>query len=278
MGVVVDYSFARPSAAELESVGATGVVRYVLGGGAKDITAAERESIRLPLALAAEVGPTDYLGGFQGGVNMGVAAVNAARQVGFPAGGAIYLTVDSDLPSSSDLDLAGAYVGAGTRAIAAGGYRAGVYGCGALLTSVHLSGLGVLLWRSMSTGWAGYDDVDPAWLALDQYGSGLGGAVDLSRSAADWGQWPPAPLGSVAAPASAQEPAAGGLLSPEEEESMHAVVLPSGEVAVYAIGAGSRAGQLLEFTRKPGDVAGTSNSVIDVTDQIGGPDPYTVSG
>lgn len=59
---------------------------------------------------------------------------------------------------------------------------------------------------------------------------------------------------------------------------MFAVPLPNVEVAIYAIGAGDREGDLLEFTRKPGDVQGSSNSVLDITDQIGGPDPYKVSG
>lgn len=58
-----------------------------------------------------------------------------------------------------------------------------------------------------------------------------------------------------------------------QEKTMTSVLLPNGKVAVYAIGAGSRAGQLLEFTRTPN---GSDNSVIDITDQIGGPDPYTV--
>lgn len=63
--------------------------------------------------------------------------------------------------------------------------------------------------------------------------------------------------------------------APEEELLMPAVVTPDGKVKVYAIGAGDRAGQLLEFTRDPADPA--ANAVIDVTDQIGGADPYTIS-
>lgn len=46
------------------------------------------------------------------------------------------------------------------------------------------------------------------------------------------------------------------------------------EVLVYAIGGGDRAGQLLEFHRDPANAS--SNQVIDITDQIGGADPYIV--
>jgi hypothetical protein len=63
-----------------------------------------------------------------------------------------------------------------------------------------------------------------------------------------------------------------------QEDTMIALELANGKVVVYAEGAGTRAGQLLEFTRTPGDNTGESNSVIDVTDQIGTAVPYTISG
>lgn len=60
----------------------------------------------------------------------------------------------------------------------------------------------------------------------------------------------------------------------QEEEPMTAVLTADGHIKVYAAGAGSRAGHLLEFTRDPTSQA---NSVIDITAQIGGTDPYTVT-
>lgn len=60
--------------------------------------------------------------------------------------------------------------------------------------------------------------------------------------------------------------------SPFKENAMHAVVV-NGDIKIYAAGTGDRAGHLLEFTRKDGD---QSNSVIDITAQIGGTDPYLV--
>lgn len=60
-------------------------------------------------------------------------------------------------------------------------------------------------------------------------------------------------------------------LTPSKEDMMNAVVLADGTIKVYAA---SPQGHLLEFTRKEGD---QSNSVIDITDEIGGPNPYLVA-
>jgi hypothetical protein len=88
-----------------------------------------------------------------------------------------------------------------------------------------------------------------------------GGDFDMSIVSRAW-------LGLAPTPGPVGPPIRG-------DDSMHAVTLPDGTVKVYAIGAGNRAGQLLEFTRTPSDP--TRNAVIDVTDQVGGNDPYTVS-
>lgn len=61
--------------------------------------------------------------------------------------------------------------------------------------------------------------------------------------------------------------------SPFKENEMHAVVMPNGDIKIYAAGAGDRAGHLMEFTRHDAD---QSNSVIDITAQIGGSDLFTV--
>lgn len=60
-----------------------------------------------------------------------------------------------------------------------------------------------------------------------------------------------------------------------KEESMHAVVTPDGKIKVYAASTGNH---LLEFTRDPAKAPpdGTQNSVIDITAQIGGAEPFTV--
>lgn len=95
-----------------------------------------------------------------------------------------------------------------------------------------------------------------------------------------WGTWPNTSLALASLAYVQSHPevglaeVAGTAPEPTKEQLMPAVVTPDGKVKVYAVGAGSRAGQLLEFTRDPADP--TSNSVISVTDQIADPDPYTV--
>jgi hypothetical protein len=61
--------------------------------------------------------------------------------------------------------------------------------------------------------------------------------------------------------------------TPPKESEMHAVVMPNGDIKVYAAGAGDRSGHLLEFTRSDVD---QTNSVIDITAEIGTGDPYLV--
>jgi hypothetical protein len=69
---------------------------------------------------------------------------------------------------------------------------------------------------------------------------------------------------------------------PTEEEIMAVMALPGANtpnrVLITAVGAGSRANQLLVFTiNDPTNGVEPGYSVLDVTDGIGGPDPYTVS-
>jgi len=69
---------------------------------------------------------------------------------------------------------------------------------------------------------------------------------------------------------------------PSKEETMSTTPLPTAQfpnrVLVTAVGAGSRANQLLVFTiNDPTNPQNPGYDVIDVTDGIGTPDPYTVS-
>lgn len=64
---------------------------------------------------------------------------------------------------------------------------------------------------------------------------------------------------------------------PIKEDTMSITTLPNGQVAISAVGAGSRADHLLVFTLEPTNPVTPHYNVIDVTDGIGGPDPYTVS-
>lgn len=120
----------------------------------------------------------------------------------------------------------------------------------------------------------------PAAVTAGQRGDA--GAFVSAIGAGPWGTWSSAAQGQTvllyvqAHPGAGLVEVAGTAPDPETEEAlMPAVVTPDGKVKVYAVGAGTRAGQLLEFTRDPADP--NANAVIDITAQIADPDPYTVS-
>ncbi len=64
---------------------------------------------------------------------------------------------------------------------------------------------------------------------------------------------------------------------PIKEDTMSICTLPNGQVAISAVGAGTRADHLLVFTLDPTAPGGAHYNVSDVTDGIGGPDPYKVT-
>lgn len=90
-----------------------------------------------------------------------------------------------------------------------------------------------------------------------------GGKWDESVLADNFFQLAPSPLPSLPLPV--------------KEDSMSIAVLPDGNVVISAVGAGSRADNLLVFTLNPSSPASPGFSVLDVTDGIGGADPYTVA-
>lgn len=64
---------------------------------------------------------------------------------------------------------------------------------------------------------------------------------------------------------------------PIKEDTMSIAALAHGQIAISAVGAGSREGHLLVFTLVPTDPTKPEYNVIDVTDGIGTADPYTVT-
>jgi hypothetical protein len=62
-------------------------------------------------------------------------------------------------------------------------------------------------------------------------------------------------------------------IQPSKEDEMNAIVMPNGTIRIYAA---SPTGHLLEFTRT-GNPDDQSNSVIDITAQIGGANPPLVA-
>jgi len=99
--------------------------------------------------------------------------------------------------------------------------------------------------------------------------AGISGDVDISAWTGSTANFDS--LFNIASPPVPPKPPAPPV--PKEDEMPNAVVLPNGDIKIYAAGAGDRNNHLLEFTRKDGS---QTNEVIDITAQIGGPDPYTV--
>lgn len=180
-----DYSFARPSMAELKAVGVTFVMRYLTGQG-KALTAAERDEILgagLALGLVFEAGSGNAsLGASQGAADGGVAKA-AADALDAPDGVAIYFTVDEGVAMSSAIrDYARAFESSISP------HMLGVYADGSILADAHDNSWAVWLWQTGSMAWPGgrYSQSD-----MYQGGPGLNGQVDMDTAITSCGLWQP---------------------------------------------------------------------------------------
>lgn len=97
---------------------------------------------------------------YASGYNDALSAYKQARNVGQPAGSAIYFAVDFDARADHmpEVDRYFRGVAAGMHAASAGAreYKIGVYGSGAVCAAVRRAGLAQYAWLSNSTAWAGY--------------------------------------------------------------------------------------------------------------------------
>ena len=102
----VDYSWARPSPAGLHADGYTFAARYVSGGGGKDISAGEAQSLigaGLDVVLVWEQEADAVLGGYGRGVADAQAAATEAAGAGQPGDRPIYFaSVDFDAQASQE--------------------------------------------------------------------------------------------------------------------------------------------------------------------------------
>lgn len=151
MTTALDFSFARPSIADIEAAGIRLVIRYLTGPG-KAIDKAELDSYLaagISVAFVFEVGVNDMAGGFAQGVINAHLAISAAEALGvWPI--PIYFTVDEDLP---DATVAVPYF-QGIDSVAHG--LVGDYGEGLLLLLLNKMGLTQYHWLSESTGFPDY--------------------------------------------------------------------------------------------------------------------------
>jgi len=193
--MIIDYSFWRPSAADL--AGVNGAIRYISADAGKAATADELaflHSRKIGTAVVFENGGQRADAGGPAGIEDGRFCVAAARELGVPAGQPIYVTVDFDIPdyapSSSSALMKLGPVGDYLRQfnVAMGGqYQLGAYGGYWLVSRVLNAKIASRTWQTAA--WSG-GQIDSR-ICLYQPGAALyGGQADLDLAGwRDWGQF-----------------------------------------------------------------------------------------
>jgi hypothetical protein len=178
-----DYSWSRPSVADLHEQGFTFAGRYLTGGGkAHDREEAVRLSQgRIALVSIFEDGAQNMLGGSIGGRTDGEDAYKAARALSMPRGRPIFFAADWEV-DPQQVDACIYYLQAARRELK-GDYFAGVYGGRRLIEAAHAAGFHYLY---QTLAWSGGVRLPYAQL----YQSAIAGSIDTDYAyAADFGQW-----------------------------------------------------------------------------------------
>ena len=199
--LVIDYSTARYTSAQLHSAGVTGVLRYVgppsWGKTIDDAEYDELVSGGIDVGLVFEIGADDVSGGPTAGqANVANLALPYLPKQ-FPADGVLFIADDTEhlTPSASV-----AYIGGAVSV--RGAARSGAYAEGLVLGSLRSLGMVARYWRSASTS---FPDSVPPCATYAHLLQGLSGPLpntDIDQvMIEDWGQQPspspaPAPGGS----------------------------------------------------------------------------------
>jgi Domain of unknown function (DUF1906) len=184
----VDYSWARPSPADLHAQGYTFAARYLsYDTTGKNLTAGEATAlINAGLSVVSnwEAGADDALGGYNVGVQHAQKAQSEAVAAGMPAGRPIYFSVDFDASTGQQATL-NAYMDGVASVI--GRSRTGAYG--GYYVIKRLFDAGKITWGWQTYAWSG-GQWDPR-AQLRQIQNGIaGGQLDKDQAiAADFGQW-----------------------------------------------------------------------------------------
>lgn len=182
MALWLDYSFARPSLAQMKADGVSGVCRYLSPDDAnthgKILFATEKDSLLnsgFDIALNFEWYQGRCNEGYQAGIQDGQTAFAQAKGLGYPQGKCIYFSHDTGVYDWANID--GYFTGVGA---AMGGYYVrGAYGSYDLIGQLHGAGLIQHGWQT--TAWSG-GRRDP-WAQFYQTGEQLYvGAADVDIS------------------------------------------------------------------------------------------------
>ena len=192
-----DYSFARPTIAELKAQGVVGVFRYIAPDnatyGGKILRPPERDALLgagIDVALNWELYAGRCLEGYAAGVADGKTAASIAKALNYPAGKTIYFSHDTGLYDQSVAEYF-----KGVRVGLAGQYKLGAYGGYDTITALHVAGLIDKGWQTVA--WSN-GKRDP-WAVSYQTGAQvLNGAADVDDvTSTDVGSWLDGPTGGL---------------------------------------------------------------------------------
>jgi hypothetical protein len=210
MGVIIDFSTARPPVELLKSVGVTTVMRYIGWDGVggypnthKNLTKAEAETYLragISIGLAFEYLANAAALGHEQGAKDAALAKEQLAQLGAPVTTGVYFAVDYDIPDyapslantpQNAMEKLGP-IGQYFKAIKdyKGGYRIGVYGGYWAVKRVMDAGLATMGWQTIA--WSG-GNVDPRINLLQTIQTPPIVGVDVNvheQKQADFGQWP----------------------------------------------------------------------------------------
>lgn len=214
MAWVLDYSFARPSPQVMRGV-AVGVMRYLSGGGSKDLSASERDALfgaGLEIGLVWETTATRMNGGYPAGADDAQRANTEADGLGFPPDRPIYFANDQN----SAFDVHVDYM-RGARDYS--GRPVGPYGNGTLIDRCA-NELGCRYGWKVST-WAG-SGTSACLVQEANIGSPVSGTDVNTVLRDDWGQW----HGSTTPPIQHSNPGVKGMLCLNKQDGFVYLVGP----------------------------------------------------
>lgn len=185
-----DYSDARPSNSELDSLGIRAVCRYAGGSLSKQLSASEAKTLSAGgIGIIANFESYGRGGSYAQGVADAREADAHFRACGATGHFVIYFSIDYDVTNPAAQD---AYFSGINSVIGVG--RTDCYGNTALIRHLRSAGLirgGQSGWRSMSTGWTGGAG-SPSEFAIEQIYPGFNSSIDrdlIYTSLANAGAW-----------------------------------------------------------------------------------------
>lgn len=187
MTVLLGADAESSNVAELHSLGATFISRYLSDFPSKNLTLAEAQALTaggINIVSNWEDDVNTWERGYSGGMRDAQVAWGQHKACGGPDKRPIYFSVDTDVdPSNATLHQYFAGAGAGMTP-----GQIGVYGSTGVCNALKAAGLVSWTWRTMSTGWNGGVGL-PSMFNVEQTGY-FNSSYDRDASITDdFGQW-----------------------------------------------------------------------------------------